>query len=98
MTWETSLESLDNLLQPATASSVYGVNKSSRYLEHGPQHGGSNVNAQKASFHLVDLRNLAVKAVRFVETQDDTLQGNAAYLGIKGVISGGNAGNDAWYV
>ncbi|KAK7693977.1 hypothetical protein QCA50_003552 [Cerrena zonata] len=94
VTWETSLESLDNLLQPATASSVYGVNKSSRYSES--QHGVSNASTHKASFHLVDLRNLAVKAVRFVETQDDTLQGNAAYLGVKGVITGGNAGNDAW--
>lgn len=94
------------MLQPVTVESVYGTARSRsnpKYQDNGSQYHQARTatvsgQTQRASFHLVDMRDLVVKAVKFVETQDDTLQGNAEYLKIPGVVSGANAGNDAWYV
>lgn len=83
---------------------MYGAGRgqnNSRYQDYESHHyqvRTANAHSQKASFHMVDVRSLVVKGVRFVEMQDDTLQGNAEYLKVQGMVAGGNAGNDAWYV
>ena len=102
-TWHSGLEALDDLLQPMTRGSMYAHGRGQdnpRYQDNGYHHHQRALNeamqVQKASFHLVDVRSMVVKAVRSVEMQDDTLQGNADYLKIPDVVVGGNAGNDAW--